>query len=151
MASRDSLVNYGFYIGATMDNLADLKSAERTPGIKIFIGSSTGDLLVDDQATLERIFAETSLPICAHCEDETTVRANQQKYTGSTDVSVHSRIRDHQAALIATRRAINLSTRHQHPFHVLHVSTAGEIPCDRGCAGVGDGGSLSAPSVLQRR
>jgi len=76
LAAEKSLVNYGFYIGATCDNLAELKAADRTPGIKIFIGSSTGDLLVDDQAALERIFAETTLPIAAHCEDETTVRAN---------------------------------------------------------------------------
>ncbi len=58
-------MNYGFYIGATLDNLEELKTAQRTPGIKIFLGSSTGDLLVDDQSTLERIFAETTLPICA--------------------------------------------------------------------------------------
>ncbi|MEX0611767.1 MAG: amidohydrolase family protein, partial [Pirellulales bacterium] len=76
LASRKSLVNYGFYIGATADNLDELRRATRTPGIKIFIGSSTGDLLVDEQAALERIFAETTLPITAHCEDETTVRAN---------------------------------------------------------------------------
>ncbi len=128
LARQSSLVNYGFYIGATTDNIDDLKAASRTPGIKIFIGSSTGDLLVDDQAALERIFAETSLPICAHCEDESTVRANAQKYVDATDVAVHSKIRNHEAALIATRRAIDLSTRHRHPFHVLHVSTADEIP-----------------------
>ncbi len=75
LAASKSLVNFGFYIGATADNLSELQCAERTPGIKIFIGSSTGDLLVDDQETLERIFGETALPIAAHCEDETTVRA----------------------------------------------------------------------------
>lgn len=127
MASRASLVNYGFYIGATTSNLAELKRATRTPGIKIFIGSSTGDLLVDDQDVLEAIFAETTLPICAHCEDEKTVRANTIKYAGQTDVAVHSKIRNHDAALIATRRAIDLATRHDHRFHVLHVSTAQEV------------------------
>ena len=127
LAAQRSLVNFGFYIGATPNNVDELKRAKRTPGIKIFIGSSTGDLLVDDQEALERIFAETTLPICAHCEDESTVRANQQRYADATDVAVHSRIRDAQAAMIATKRAIDLSTRHQHPFHVLHVSTAGEI------------------------
>lgn len=66
-------VNFGFYIGATEQNIAELQRVENVPGIKIFIGSSTGDLLVDSQAVLERIFAETSLPICAHCEDELTV------------------------------------------------------------------------------
>ena len=128
LAADKSLVNYGFYIGATADNLDELKAARRTPGIKIFIGSSTGDLLVDEQAALERIFAETTLPITAHCEDESTVRANRSRFAGETDVAVHSRIRDHQAALIATRRSVELAVRHQHRFHVLHVSTAGEIP-----------------------
>ncbi len=127
LASEKSVVNYGFYIGATPTNLSDLKAARRTPGIKIFIGSSTGDLLVDDQDALEAIFAETTLPICAHCEDESTVRANAAKFVDSTDVSVHSKIRDHEAAFVATSRAIDLAVRHQHHFHVLHVSTANEI------------------------
>jgi dihydroorotase len=68
LASRQSLVNYGFYIGATRENIEQLKSVSRTPGIKIFIGSSTGDLLVDDQDALERIFDQTTLPLTAHCE-----------------------------------------------------------------------------------
>ena len=127
LAARQSLVNYGFYIGATPQNLQDLQTAQRTPGIKIFIGSSTGDLLVDDQEALERIFAETTLPIAAHCEDETIVRANQQRFAGIHDVAVHSRIRDHQAALVATRRAVDLARRHRHRFHVLHVSTGAEV------------------------
>jgi len=126
LAAEKSLVNYGFYIGATTTNLAELQQAARTPGIKIFIGSSTGDLLVDEQQALEAIFAETSLPICAHCEDETTVRANAARLAGTTDVADHSRIRDHQAAIIATRRAIDLARRHNHRFHVLHVSTGDE-------------------------
>ena len=127
LASGICRVNYGFYIGATPNNLEELKSAKRTPGIKIFIGSSTGDLLVDEQEVLEQIFAETSLPICAHCEDETTVRGNAEKFAGSDDIRNHSKIRDHEAALIATRRSIDLAIRHNHRFHVLHVSTAAEI------------------------
>jgi len=126
LAASKSLVNYGFYIGATPDNVADLKRAHRTPGIKIFMGSSTGDLLVDEQAALERIFAETTLPITAHCEDESTVRANAARLASTHDVADHSRIRDHAAALIATRRAMDLAFRHQHRFHVLHVSTGAE-------------------------
>lgn len=128
LASTKSVVNFGFYIGATPDNVQELQRAKRTPGIKIFIGSSTGKLLVDDQDALERIFADTTLPIAAHCEDESTVRANARKFANSTDVADHSNIRDEQAAVIATRRAIDLATRHQHPFHVLHVSTAAEVP-----------------------
>ena len=128
LASENCLVNYGFYIGATPDNIEDLKSARRTPGIKIFIGSSTGQLLVDDQQALERIFAETTLPLTAHCEDEQTFRENAARFAGETDVSTHSKVRDHQAAIIATRRAIDLAKRHNHRFHVLHVSTGDEVP-----------------------
>src|SRR5688500_18038367 len=126
LAAGKCLVNYGFYIGATPQNLAELKQATRTPGIKIFIGSSTGEMLVDNQAALEAIFAEATLPICAHCEDEATVRANAQRLAGTTDVADHSRVRDQAAAIIATRRAMDLSHRHEHRFHVLHVSTGDE-------------------------
>ena len=126
-ASKSSLVNYGFYVGATTENVDVLKHATRTPGIKIFIGSSTGNLLVDEQAALEKIFAESTLTICAHCEDETTVRANAAKYANETDIAFHSKVRDHEAAVIATARAIDLAQRHNHRFHVLHVSTANEI------------------------
>ncbi len=128
LAADKSLVHYGFYIGATVDNIRELSRASDIPGIKIFIGSSTGDLLVDAEEALERIFAETRLPICAHCEDEATVRANFARLTPTRDVSDHSRIRDHAAAEIATARAIGLAQRHQHRFHVLHVSTANELP-----------------------
>ena len=127
IAAKKSIVNFGFYIGATPNNSSELKHAVRTPGIKIFIGSSTGDLLVDEQSALETIFAETTLTICAHCEDETTVRANAAKYADRTDVAAHSLVRDHEAAKIATARAIALAEKHQHRFHVLHVSTADEV------------------------
>lgn len=127
LAATKSRVNYAFFIGATTDNIPELQRAQRTPGIKIFIGSSTGGLLVDEQAALERIFAETSLPICAHCEDEATIRANRERYAGTEDPSDHSRIRDHQAAFIATERATRLAIAHGHRFHVLHVSTAAEV------------------------
>jgi dihydroorotase len=126
LAAEKSLVNYGFYIGATAHNIEELQNATHTPGIKIFIGSSTGNLLVDDQEALERIFAETTVPITAHCEDETTIRANAERFRGVTDVTVHSKIRDVTAATVATRRALDLATRHKHRFHVLHVSTGDE-------------------------
>lgn len=126
LAAHRSLVNFGFYIGATPQNLDELRRAQRTPGIKIFIGSSTGDLLVDEQEALERIFAETRLPICAHCEDETIVRTNQRLLAGTCDVADHSRIRDRQAAVVCTCRALDLAHRHQHRFHLLHVSTGAE-------------------------
>jgi len=124
--AQKSLVNYGFYIGATNDNINDLKNATRTPGIKVFMGSSTGDLLVEKADKLEQIFAETSLPITAHCEDEETIRENARRVGPTANVVKHSTIRDEQAALIATRRAINLALQYNHRFHVLHVSTAAE-------------------------
>lgn len=126
LASTKCLVNYGFYIGATPNNVDELKKATRTPGIKIFIGSSTGDLLVDQQQALEQIFAETTLPICAHCEDEATVRANSARLNGGSSYEEHSQIRDVNAAVIATKRSIDLAIRHKHRFHVLHVSTGAE-------------------------
>lgn len=126
LAAGKTVVNFGFYIGATPDNVAELQSVARTPGIKIFIGSSTGNLLVDEQEALERIFAETTLPICAHCEDETTVRTNAEALHGGQTHADHSKIRDHAAAVIATRRAMDLAIKYKHRFHVLHVSTADE-------------------------
>ncbi len=134
LAADKSRVHYGFYIGATPTNIDALKAAHRTPGIKIFIGSSTGDLLVDDQDALERIFAETTLPITAHCEDEATVRANRARVEAEAAAegrpltpADHPRIRDHAAALIATKRAFDLARRHRHRFHLLHVTTADEV------------------------
>lgn len=125
-AAARSLVNYGFYLGATPDNVDQLRHAGRTPGIKVYVGSSTGDLLVDGQEALERLFAETTLPIAAHCEDETTIRANQQRLAGTDRVADHSVIRDEQVAVVATRRAVDLALRHQHRLHVTHVSTGAE-------------------------
>ncbi len=128
LAAEKSVVNYGFYMGATPHNVEELQNAVTTPGIKIFIGSSTGDLLVDEQEALERIFAETSLPICAHCEDETTIGLNKARIATANDVANHSLIRDEKAAVVATTRSIDLAVRHGHRFHVLHVSTAAELP-----------------------
>ncbi|MDX1971315.1 MAG: dihydroorotase [Candidatus Sumerlaeia bacterium] len=121
------VVNFGFYMGATTSNVSELIMAKDTPGIKIFIGSSTGDLLVDDQEALEVIFAETTLPICAHCEDEKTIRKNMKALGQTTNVADHSKIRDAAAAYESTRRATELALMYRHRFHVLHVSTADEL------------------------
>ncbi|MEO1279931.1 MAG: amidohydrolase family protein, partial [Planctomycetota bacterium] len=136
LGSQKSVVNYGFYIAASTDNLDALINAKRVAGIKIFIGSSTGNLYVDDQETLEAIFAKTTLPICAHCEDEPTVQANAARLDGGRTVHDHSRIRDHEAAIRCTTRACDLATRHNHRFHVLHVSTAQELDIIKAHAGV---------------
>ncbi|MCG8460509.1 MAG: dihydroorotase [Holophagales bacterium] len=127
LAASKSVVNYGFYMGATGHNVEELRAAERTPGIKIFIGSSTGNLLVDEQEALERIFSETTLPLTAHCEDEATVKRNRERLGGGSHVFEHSQIRDHEAARVSTARALDLARRHGHRFHVLHVSTADEV------------------------
>ncbi len=121
------VVNFGFYMGATTSNVSELIMAKDTPGIKIFIGSSTGDLLVDDQEALEVIFAETTLPICSHCEDEKTIRKNMKAFGQTTNVADHSKIRDAAAAYESTRRATELALMYRHRFHVLHVSTADEL------------------------
>ena len=128
LASRCCLVNYGFYIAATSDNLSELQRARRTPGIKIFMGSSTGNLLVDDPEVLRRIFAQTTLPIATHCEDEATIRRNRQRLGDRLTVEDHSRIRDHEAALRSTHLAVELAQATGHRLHVLHLSTAQEIP-----------------------
>lgn len=126
LAAGKSLVNYGFFIGATADNISEMNRVTRTPGIKIFMGSSTGDLLIDKPDVLERIFAETRLPISAHCEDEDTIKANAERIGRTTNVTQHSVIRDEQAAMVATSRATNLALQYDHRLHVLHLSTAAE-------------------------
>ena len=143
LAATKSLVNWGFYLGATPDNVGELRKADAgaVPGIKIFIGSSTGDLLVDEQEALERIFAETTLPICAHCEDEATVRANRVRAVENHGpppwpVAVHSEVRDVNAAVVSVRRATDLARKYRHRFHVLHVSTAAELTLLRDHAGL---------------
>ncbi len=127
LGKSKSVVNFGFYMGATANNLPELVMAKDTPGIKIFIGSSTGDLLVDDQEALEIIFAETTLPICAHCEDETTIRKNMKAIGKTGFIADHSRIRDAEAAYICTKRTTDLALAYRHRFHLLHISTAREL------------------------
>ncbi len=127
-AKRSCVVDYGFFAGATGQNTAWLREEQRACGIKIFIGSSTGDLLVDEQEALEEIFAQTSLPIAAHCEDETLVQANAAALDGGRVISDHSKIRNAEAAAKSAARTIDLARRHKHRFHLLHVSSADE--CD---------------------
>ena len=122
LAAQKSLVNFGFLIGGTPHNLAQLRSAHRTPGIKLFVGSSTGDLLVDRQEDLERIFAETTLPITAHCEDEATIRANKLRVGETARVADHSRIRDQQAAVVATRAGDRLGGETPAPLSTCFTS-----------------------------
>jgi len=125
-AAEKCLVNYGFFIGATAENLPDLRQANPTPGIKIFMGSAHGALLVDQEAALEPIFAEGDRLIAVHAEDQARINQRRQQFAGNTDPAVHSQIQDNQAALAATQLALKLSQKYQRRLHILHLSTAEE-------------------------
>ncbi|MGI2908395.1 dihydroorotase [Tolypothrix sp. VBCCA 56010] len=125
-AQSKCLVNYGFFIGATPENLPDLLNAKPTPGIKIFMGSMHGHLLVDADAALEAIFAKGDRLIAVHAEDQARINQRRQEFAGIHDPAVHSQIQDNQAALLATKLALRLSEKYQRRLHILHMSTAEE-------------------------
>jgi len=125
-AAEKCLVNYGFFIGATAENLPDLLTANPTPGIKVFMGSMHGQLLVDGEATLEAIFAAGDRLIAVHAEDQARINQRRQEFAGVSDVAVHSQIQDNQAALLATQLALKLSNKYQRRLHILHLSTGDE-------------------------
>ena len=129
-ASKTSVANFGFFIGATSGNLRSLNDAQPACGIKIFMGSSTGDLLVDDEKHLDQIFGNGSRLIAVHAEDETRIQDRTKSLLDGNenpDCSIHSIIRDPQTALIATERALSLSKKYGRRLHVLHLSTAEEV------------------------
>ncbi len=128
-AAAKSLVNYGFFIGATADNLEVLQTIHSACGIKIFMGSMGGALLVDQAPVLERIFAHTdpNLLIAVHAEDQARIQARRQQFADHRDVAIHSQIQDDQTALNATQLALDLATRYHHRLHILHLSTALEV------------------------
>ncbi|MDJ0691419.1 MAG: hypothetical protein QNJ41_23305 [Xenococcaceae cyanobacterium MO_188.B32] len=117
------LVNYGFFIGATAANLPDLIEAEPTCGIKIFMGSSHGALLVSQEAEIEPIFARGKRLIALHAEDRARIIERRKQFAGITNPAVHSQIQDEQAALNATKLALKLSKKYQRRLHILHLST----------------------------
>ncbi len=125
-ASEKCLVNYGFFIGATPEILPDLLNANPTPGIKVFMGSMHGDLLMDDAENLEVIFAKGDRLIAVHAEDQARISQRRQEFAGVTDIAVHSQIQDNQAALLATQLAVKLSKKYQRRLHILHLSTGEE-------------------------
>ncbi|MBD2245913.1 dihydroorotase [Nostoc sp. FACHB-888] len=125
-ASQKSLVNYGFFIGATAENLPDLLLAKPTPGIKIFMGSMHGQLLVDGETALSAIFAKGDRLIAVHAEDQTRINQRRQEFANIHDPAVHSQIQDNQAALLATQLALKLSQKYHRRLHILHMSTAEE-------------------------
>jgi dihydroorotase len=126
LAAEKSVVHYGFFIGATGENNAELHAAERTCGVKIFMGASTGKLLVADRERLESIFAEVDQRIAVHAEDEARLRERRLLYQESTDPADHPRLRDVEAALTATKLAVELALKHGRRLHVLHISSAEE-------------------------
>lgn len=125
-AADKCLVNYGFFIGATAENLPDLLSANPTPGIKIFMGSMHGQLLVDEEALLEAIFAKGKRLIAVHAEDQARINQRRQEFAGIVDPAIHSQIQDNEAALLATQLALKLSKKYQRRLHILHLSTGEE-------------------------
>ncbi|ACK68341.1 dihydroorotase, multifunctional complex type [Rippkaea orientalis PCC 8801] len=122
-AAQKCLVNYGFFIGATPDNLPDLLTANPTCGIKIFMGSSHGALLVSREGELEPIFAKGSRLIAVHAEDQARILERRREFAGISDPAVHSQIQDEEAALNATKLALKLSNKYQRRLHILHLST----------------------------
>jgi len=133
IAAQKSLANYSFYFGATNGNLKEvLKTNGRNVcGIKIFMGSSTGNMLIDNINTLEKIFAESPLLLATHCEDEKTIRKNsdemRQKYGENVPMKLHPVIRSEEACYLSSSMAVSLAKKHNSRLHVLHISTAKEL------------------------
>ena len=128
LAAKKCVVNYGFFIGATADNLNELNKVENVCGIKIFMGSSTGDLLVDSTEEIENIFANGSRLIAVHAEDESVLKSNKKLFKDFSDIRLHSFIRDQSAAFRATKLAVRLSLKYNRRLHILHLTT--EEECD---------------------
>ena len=132
-ASRTAFANYSFPFGGTNDNLEELKRLDKNScsGIKLFLGSSTGNMLVDDEEVIESIFSSTEMVISAHCEDETTIRRNLATYmdTYGDDIPIeyHHLIRSEEACYLSSSRAIALAKKTGARLHVFHLSTAKEM------------------------
>lgn len=130
IASRNSLANYSFYMGAGNDNLEEVlkTNPQNVCGIKVFMGSSTGNMLVDNEKTLEGIFANAPILIATHCEDEEIIRANTEKFKAlfGNDVTsgMHPLIRTAEACYKSSSFAVNLAKRHNSRLHILHISSA---------------------------
>jgi len=132
IAANDSYANYSFMFGGTNDNLDELLKTDpkKVAGIKLFLGSSTGNMLVDNEAVLEKIFSSTKMIISVHCEDEATIRKNTQefvdKYGDDIPVKYHPTIRSEKACYLSSSKAIELAKKTGARLHIFHVSTAKE-------------------------
>ncbi|MBS3807585.1 MAG: dihydroorotase [Bacteroidales bacterium] len=133
IAGERAYANYSFYLGATNDNIEEVRRTDpaRVCGIKLFMGASTGNMLVDNAKALEQIFEEAPVLIACHCEDEGTIRANtnyyQKQYGDDIPAGYHSRIRSEEACYLSSSRAVELARKHGARLHVLHLSTAREL------------------------
>ena len=133
IASEKSLINYSFNIGATNDNLNEILKADpsKVCGIKLFMGSSTGNMLVDNNKSLRNLFKNAHIIISAHCEDETIIKNNielfRQKYSDNVPFEMHPIIRNREACFKSSLFAVNLAKEFNAKLHILHLSTADEI------------------------
>lgn len=133
LAEHQCHVNYGFYLGATNDNIEEIKQLDTTtcPGIKLFMGSSTGGMLVDKEASLRQIFRSSPSLIMTHCEDTARINANmaevKRQYGEDPDVRYHPIIRDHEACYQSTELAVRLAKEEGARLHVAHITTAKEL------------------------
>lgn len=130
IAAQRSFANYSFFMGVSNDNIKEVikTNPKNVCGIKVFMGSSTGNMLVDNSETLEELFAKAPTIIAAHCEDEATIKANLEKYKDKEgiDATCHPIIRDVDACYISSSKAIQLANKHNARLHILHISTAKE-------------------------
>ncbi len=132
IAAQSSYANYSFMMGATNDNLEEVlkTNSKNVAGIKIFLGSSTGNMLVDDEAVLEKIFSSTKMLIAVHCEDETTIKNNLEKYKAEYGEAIpmefHHLIRSEEACYLSSSKAVALAQKTGARLHIFHVSTAKE-------------------------
>lgn len=133
IAARKCCVNYGFFIGATADNVPLLRTLNprKVAGVKLFMGSSTGNMLVDKEEALREIFSTVRMPIMAHCEDTDIINENMARLTAELGtepgICCHARIRSEEACYNSTALAVNLATEYGARLHVAHVSTAREL------------------------
>ena len=132
IASKDAIANHSFFFGATNENIDEVLAVDgnNVCGIKIFMGSSTGNMLVDNEQTLRNIFGKCKLLIATHCEDEVTVRANEAKYKAQfgedLPIKYHPIIRDAEACYKSSSMAVNLAKELDARLHILHISSAKE-------------------------
>ena len=133
IAKQNSVANYSFFMGANNDNLKEVlkTEGEHVCGIKVFMGSSTGNMLVDNKETLSQIFKNSPLLIATHCEDEQTVQKNlaifKEKYGSNIPFEMHPAIRSEEACYLSSSMAVDLASKYESRLHVLHISTAKEL------------------------